>query len=69
MNFQITPAATMLIASGRKMMLFAHASYLTLSTSTAISRPMPTVNTVSSTSQSTLLSSAPSASLLVKNHL
>ena len=68
MNFQMTPAATMLIASGRKMMLFAHASYRTRSTSTATSRPMPTVNKVSSTSHSTLLSRAPRASSLVKNH-
>ena len=68
MNFQMTPAATMLIASGRKMMLLAQASYRTRSTRTATSSPSPTVNTVSSTTHSTLLSSAPSASLLVKNH-
>jgi hypothetical protein len=50
-------------------MLFAQASYFTLSTRTATSSPSPTVNTVSSTSHRTLLSSAPSASRLVKNHL
>ena len=37
MNFQMTPAATMLIARGRKITLFANDSYLTLSTRTATS--------------------------------
>ena len=67
MNRQMTPAATKLIAIGRKTTDFTTFSYFTRSTRTATSSPRPTTKAVSRTTQSTLFRSAMSVSLRVKN--
>ena len=66
---QITPAATKLIAIGRNTTDFTVFSYFTWSTSTATRSPRPTTKAVRSTTQSTLLRSAMSVSLRVKNQM
>ena len=68
MNFQITAAATKLIARGRKTIDFATLSYRTRSTSSATSRPSPTTSSGRRTTHSALLRRAMSVSDWLKNH-